>query len=128
MLIAGKRDSGTGGLESVRKMLNMQTQEQQKITIVGAVYETVTTNGDAFQRQIRQKQLEEKRAEQIQRTREVLETNQPNNSDVVDLSAAATERAQAADKAPAAAPEQKAAPAPEPAPAPARGQSLNTIA
>ena len=108
-------------------MLEMQTQEQQKVTIVGTVYETMTVNGESFQRKVEQKQREEKLVEQAQRRREVLEPNS-STQDVVSLSDAATQRAQedanvseAQDVATTAAPA-------EAAPAPVRGQAVNTLA
>lgn len=95
-------------------------QDQEKVTIVGAVYQTVNTNGDAFQRQVEQKQREEKRVEQAQRTQEMLQASQ-SAQDVVELSSAATERVQ--DDQPA-----ENAPETESEPLPPRGNALDAIA
>lgn len=103
-------------------------QEEPKITIVGAVYKTVVTSGDAFQRKIEQKQLEEKRVEQAVRRREALATsdNTPKpGKDVIDLSKRAASRVEAKpDTAPDPAPT-SASTAPPP---PTRGQAVNTLA
>lgn len=105
-------------------MSNVQMQEDQRVTIVGAVYKTVTTNGDAFQRQIKQKQLEEKRAEQVQRTQEVLQPEK-SSQDVVELSTTASGRARSAQDSRAT----QSVEAPPPVePTSSRGQSLDTVA
>lgn len=106
-------------------------QEQPQITIVGAVYKTVVTSGDAFQHKIEQKQDAEKRAEEDLRKREILSTvatTAKQDRDVVDLSKGA-----AAQPAPSASVSPKAvAPATQPVTAPpsstGRGQTLNTVA
>ena len=109
--------------ESVRTMLNVQTSEEQtKVTIVDAVYRTVVTNGIAFQRQVQEKQQEERQAEAAERKQE-LRAKQAAKSDVLELNKQAQEMTQA--QTPAPAPE---APAPEPAPEPSRGQTVDAVA
>ena len=97
-------------------------QEQERVTIVGAVYNTVNMNGDAFQRQVEQKQREEKRVEQAQRTREILQPTP--TKDVVELSAEATERVQEAPEAERT----PQAPQKEPSSDPVRGNAIDAIA
>lgn len=103
-------------------------QEQPKITIVGAVYKTVVTNGDAFQHKIEQKQDAKKQAEAELRKREILSTGAKaakQNQDVVDLSKTAETKPAASDNV---APEAATQPVVTPSPSTGRGQTLNTVA
>ena len=89
----------------------MQTENATKVTLVGAVYETAVANGREF-RQDAERKVEEKRAEEAQRVRELSKKKTPPDVEV-NLS-----KANAAIAEPAPAPERTPPP-------PVRGGTFN---